>query len=88
VAQIAYVRWQVLETDLVKEARLWLFGVPFAALSVATMGPEQPLVFAIASIVAVASLAIIAGPLKYFEGLSLPQITHPAEAEHAGLAQP
>jgi O-antigen/teichoic acid export membrane protein len=88
VAQIAYVRWQVLDTDLVKEARLWLFAVPFAALSVATLGPEQPLVFAIASIVAVGSLAVIAGPLKYFEGLSLPQITHPAETEHAGLAQP
>ncbi len=86
VAQVAIVRWQVLDTDLVKEARLWLFALPYAALSVATLGPEHPLVFTAAAIVAVGSLAIIAWPLKYFDGLSLPQITRPAEAEHARLA--
>jgi O-antigen/teichoic acid export membrane protein len=86
-ALVALVRWQVLDSDLVRETRLWLFAVPYVALTVATVGPHHAVVFAVSAIIAVGSLAAIAGPLKYFEGLSLPLMgSRPAGAERAGLA--
>lgn len=86
-AQIVAVRATVLEADLAKETRAWLFVVPYAALIVATINHEPRWLFALSGLVALGSLAAIAGPFKYFNGISVPLSTGASVgSEPAGLA--
>jgi O-antigen/teichoic acid export membrane protein len=87
VAQVVVVRAMVLEVDLAKETRVWLFVVPYAALVVAVTGHQSHWALGLSGLVAVASLAAIAGPLKYFEGINLPLLgRRQVEPEPASLA--
>ena len=86
VAQIAIVRAQVVNADLLKEMRAWLFVVPGAALLAAGIGHQPQWAITLSALVAIGSLAVIAGPLKYFGAISLPLPTRPpAESEPASL---
>jgi O-antigen/teichoic acid export membrane protein len=87
VAQVLVVRAQVLDADLAREARAWLFVLPYSALILATIAHQSHWIVALSGLVAIVSLAAIGGPLKYFEGLSLPLMSRPpAEPERASLA--
>jgi O-antigen/teichoic acid export membrane protein len=70
-AQVIVVRAKVLDVDLPKETRVWLFVVPYAALMVAAIGHQPHWALAVSGLVALGSLAAIAGPLNYFEGINL-----------------
>jgi len=86
-AQVMVVRAKVLEVNLAKETRVWLFVLPYAALVVAAIGHQPHWALALSGLVALGSLAAIAGPLKYFEGISLPLPgRRPVEPKPASLA--
>jgi O-antigen/teichoic acid export membrane protein len=81
VALIVAVRAQMVDADVMRETRGWLLLLPAAALLAAAVSHLPEWTIVLSGVVALGSLAVIAGPLKYLGSFSLPLPTRPPENE-------
>jgi O-antigen/teichoic acid export membrane protein len=81
------VRARVVQADLVREAKAWLFVLPYVALVVAVSAHQPEWVLVLCGLIAIGCLAAIAGPMKYFGKVMLPlPASAPIERDPASLA--